>query len=162
MRQAYVYTNRFPEAIDHPRFLSMFPSEIHADLREHWSRLSEIPWGVGADERVQVAKRKLARFVEAGGREQLIAATDAGAPLNFHTPIPRQLRNFVEAGLTPMEAIQSATLRAAQMQGVDHLVGSVSLGKFADIIVVDGDPLQDIALLQHRVVRVVVNGKVVK
>ena len=72
------------------------------------------------------------------------------------------MRNFVAAGLTPMEAIQSATLRAAQMQGVADEVGTVSAGKFADIIVVDGDPLQDITVLQHRVARVVMNGVVVK
>lgn len=162
MRQAYVYARGFPEIIDHPQFSAMFTPEVYADLRMHWNHMSSIPWGIGADERVRVAHRKLARFVEAGGREQLIAATDVGAPLNFHTPIPLQLRNFLAAGLTAMEAIQSATLRAAQMQGVDHEVGTVSTGKLADIIVVDGDPLQDITLLQHRVVRVVMNGRVVK
>jgi imidazolonepropionase-like amidohydrolase len=104
----------------------------------------------------------LENFIEAGGREQLVAATDAGAPLNFHSPIALQLRNLVEAGLTPMEAIQSATLRPAQMQGVAEFVGTVSPGKLADIIVVDGDPLQDISLLQHKVNRVIVNGQVLK
>ena len=162
MRQAYVYANHFPEIIDHPKFRDMFSQEVYENLRGNWSQLHAIPWGIGADERVKVAERKLAMFIEAGGREQLIAATDVGAPLNFHSPIPLQLRNFVEAGLTPMEAIQSATLRAAQMQGVDDQVGTVSAGKFADVIVVDGDPLQDITVLQHRVAHVVANGRVVK
>ncbi|MEJ8567811.1 amidohydrolase family protein [Elongatibacter sediminis] len=162
MRQAYVDAGQFPEILDHPRFRELLPADIHADLRANWANYSAIPWGIGAGERVEVARRKLERFIEAGGREQLIAATDVGAPLNFHTPIPRQLRNFVEAGLTPMEAIQSATLRPAQMQGVDRQLGTVSAGKFADIIVVDGDPLQDITVLEHRLVRVVMNGRVVK
>lgn len=162
MRQAYVQAGSFPEIFDHPRFRAMFPEDIYADLRANWSDYHAIAWGIGAEERVRVARHKLARFITAGGREQLIAATDVGAPLNFHTPIPRQLRNFVEAGLSPMEAIQSATLRPAQMQGVDHRVGTVSPGKLADIIVVDGDPLQDISLLEHRVVRVVMNGVVIK
>lgn len=162
MRQAYVHANQFPEIIDHPKFREMFTPEVYENLRGNWSQLHTIPWGIGADERVKVAQQKLARFIEAGGREQLIAATDVGAPLNFHTPIPLQLRNFVKAGLTPMEAIQSATLRAAQMQGVDDQLGTVSIGKLADIIVVDGDPLQDITLLQHRVAHVVANGRVVK
>lgn len=162
MRQAYVYANRFPEIMDHPRFREMFPPDIYADLRAHWSQVNAVSWSTGAEERVRVAERKLARFIAAGGREQLIAATDVGTPLNFHTPIPQQLRNFVAAGLTPMEAIQSATLRAAQMQGVDRLVGTVTAGKLADIIVVDGDPLQDITVLQHRVAHVVMNGVIVK
>jgi hypothetical protein len=162
MRQAYVYANHFPEVVDHPKFQEMFSPEVYASLRENWDQLHAIPWGVGAEERVKVAQQKLARFVEAGGREQLIAATDVGAPLNFHSPIPLQLRNFVAAGLTPMEAIQSATLRPAQMQGVSDQLGTVSVGKLADIIVVDGDPLQDIAVLEHRVVHVVMNGRKVK
>jgi len=162
MRQAYVYANQFPEIVDRPKFRDMFTPEVYENLRSNWSQLHTIPWGIGAEERVKVAHRKLAMFIEAGGREQLIAATDVGAPLNFHTPIPLQLRNFVEAGLTPMEAIQSATLRAAQMQGVDDQVGTVSAGKLADVIVVDGDPLQDITVLQHRVAHVVANGRVVK
>jgi len=162
MRQAYVYANNFPEVVDHPKFRKMFAPEVYQDLRANWSDLPAIPWGIGADERVKVATQKLARYIEAGGREQLIAATDVGAPLNFHTPIPLQLRNFIEAGLTPMEAIQSATLRAAQMQGVDDQVGTVSVGKRADIIMVDGDPLQDVTVLQHRMAHVVANGRVVK
>jgi imidazolonepropionase-like amidohydrolase len=162
MRQAYVYANRFPEIIDHPKFREMFAPEVYGDLRGNWGELQTIPWGLGAEERVKVAKGKLSRYIDAGGREQLIAATDVGAPLNFHSPIPLQLRNFVEAGLTPMEAIQSATLRAAQMQGVADQVGTVSPGKLADIIVVDGDPLQDIAVLQHRVAHVIMNGTVIR
>ena len=162
MRQAYVYANRFPEVVEHPKFREMFSPEVYEDLRRNWQHLQSIPWGLGAEQRLPIAKQKLARFIEAGGREQLIASTDVGAPLNFHTPIRLQLRNFVDAGLTPMEAIQSATLRAAQMQGVADQVGTITPGKYADIIVVDGDPLQDIAVLQHRVVKVVMNGRVVK
>ena len=162
MRQAYVHAKNFPEIIDHPKFREMFSPEVYENLRANWADLQAIPWGIGAEERVKVAQQKLARYIEAGGREQLIAATDVGAPLNFHTPIPLQLRNFVGAGLTPMEAIQSATLRPAQMQGVADQVGTVSKGKLADIIVVDGDPLQDIAVLEHRVVHVVANGRKVK
>ena len=162
MRQAYVDAKRFPELLDHPRMRGMFSPEVYRHLQEGWRHQQAIPWGLGSEERVPVVKRKLRAFIQAGGREQLVAATDAGAPLNFHTPLPRQLRNLVEAGLTPMEAIQSATLRAAQMQGVADQVGTVSAGKLADVIVVDGDPLQQIDVLQHRVRTVIQNGRVVK
>jgi hypothetical protein len=162
MREAYATANRFPELLEHPRFRAMFSPEVYRHLQEGWREPQAIAWGIGAEERVTVVKRKLQEFIQAGGREQLVAATDAGAPLNFHSPIPRQLRNLVEAGLTPMEAIQSATLRAAQMQGVSDQVGTVSAGKLADLIVVDGDPLQQIEVLQYRVERVIQNGRVVK
>jgi imidazolonepropionase-like amidohydrolase len=162
MRQAYVTAKHFPGLLEHPRFREMFSPEVYRHLQEGWRAQQTIPWGVGAQERVAVVQRKLREFIAAGGRERLVAATDAGAPLNFHSPIPQQLRNLVEAGLTPMEAIQSATLRAAQMQGVADEVGTVSAGKFADLIVVDGDPLQQIEVLQHRIERVIQNGRVVK
>ena len=162
MRQTYVDVLEFPELLDHPRFRSMFSPELYRDLRSGWRNPQAIPWGIGAAQRVGVVKRKLKRFIEAGGREQLIAATDAGAPLNFHSPLPKQLRYLVEAGLTPMEAIQSATLRPAQMQGVFDSLGTVSIGKLADLIVVDGDPLQEIEVLQYGVVHVIRGGEVFK
>lgn len=160
MRNAYARTLQFPEAVDHPRLREAYPPDIYAYLRETWRSPQAIPWGIGALERVKVAKRKLRRFIEAGGREQLVAGCDTGAPLNFHSPLAREVSNLVDAGLTPLEAIQAATLRPAQMQGVDRDLGSISVGKLADLIVVDGDPLQDITLLQHRVVHVIKDGVV--
>lgn len=158
MRQSYARALQFPEIIDHPRFKAEYPPDVYAYLRETWQDPQAIPWGVGAIERVKIAKRKLRRFIEAGGREQLIAGCDAGSPLNFHSPLAREVANLVEAGLTPMEAIQSATLRPAQSQGVDSQFGTVSVGKLADILVVDGDPLQDINVLQRQVVHVIKDG----
>ena len=162
MRQAYARALRFTEVVNHPRFKDQFEPDVYSYLRGSWRNLQSIPWGVGARERVVVAKQKLRRFIEAGGREQIVAGCDAGSPLNFHSPLAREVANLVEAGLSNMEAIQAATLRPAQMQGVDATLGSVSQGKLADIIVVDGDPLQDIAVLERHVVHVVKNGSVVK
>lgn len=158
MRQAYARALQFPEIVDHPRFRSQFAPDIYSYLRETWSDLQSIPWGVGSIERVKVAKRKLRRFIEGGGREQLVAGCDAGAPLNFHSPLAREVANLADAGLTPMEAIQSATLRAAQLQGVDAQLGAIASGKLADILVVDGDPLQDITLLQRGIVHIIKDG----
>ena len=160
MRNAYARTLQFPEAVDHPRLREAYPADIYAYLREGWRNPQGIPWGIGAPERVKVAKRKLRRFIEAGGREQLVAGCDTGAPLNFHSPLTREVGHLVDAGLTALEAIQAATLRPAQMQGVDRDLGSISVGKLGDVVVVEGDPLQDITLLQHRVVHVIKDGVV--
>lgn len=162
MRNAYARALQFPEVVDHPRLHEVVPADIYPFLRETWQRPQAIPWGIGATERVKAAKRKLRRFIEAGGREQLVAGTDAGSPLNFHSPLAREIANLVEAGLSPLEAIQAATLRAAQMQGVDARLGTVSVGKLADLVLIDGDPLQDITLLQHRIAHVVKDGVVVR
>ena len=160
MRNAYVRVFAFPEFTDHPRFRQQYSEEVYAHLRWSWSNPNAVPWGIGAPERIKVAKRKLKTFIAAGGREQIVAGTDAGAPFNVHSPLTREMQHYLGAGLTPMEVIQSATLRPAQMQGVEKDLGTVTAGKLADMVIVDGDPLQDITLLQHRIVLIIKGGEV--
>ena len=162
MRASYARAFRFPEIIDHPNFKRAYPPDIYKYFRDSLNNINSIPWGIGAEERVKVAKNKLKRFVAKGGREQLVAGCDSGSPLNFHSPLAREIQHLSEAGLTPMEAIQSATLRAAQMQGVSDKLGSISVGKIADIIVVDGDPLTDISLLRTNVAHVIKDGVIIR
>ncbi|HEX7115460.1 MAG TPA: amidohydrolase family protein [Steroidobacter sp.] len=159
MRQAYVRASRYPELLDHPRFKEEFPADIYEHLRSTWMNPASIPWGIGAHERVKIAKRKLSEFIALGGREQIVAGTDAGSPLNVHSPLLREIRNLHEAGLTAMEAIQAATLRPAQMQGKLQELGTITPGKLADMIVVDGDPLQDLSVIEHRIVLIVKDGE---
>lgn len=160
MRNAYVRVFQFREALDHPRIRQQYPGEVYEHLRSHWTHPESVPWGLGAPERIKMAKKKLKHFIQAGGREQIVAGTDAGAPFNLHSPLTKELGNLHEAGLSAMETIQSATLRPAQMQGVEKDLGTISAGKFADIIIIDGDPLQDITLLQHKVVLIIKDGEV--
>ena len=55
--------------------------------------------------------------------------------------------SFLVYGMTPMQAIQAATVNAADLMGWKDKVGSISVGKFADIIAIDGDPLADVTQL---------------
>jgi imidazolonepropionase-like amidohydrolase len=61
-----------------------------------------------------------------------------------------ELALYVEFGMTPLEAIRSATSTAAQAIGLGEVTGSLEAGKAADVLVVDGDPVADIAVLQDR------------
>jgi imidazolonepropionase-like amidohydrolase len=61
----------------------------------------------------------------------------------------KEFTYMVQWGMTPMEAIQSATTGAADLLGMKGKLGEISAGALADIIAVGGDPLQDIGLLQH-------------
>jgi len=61
----------------------------------------------------------------------------------------RELGVYVKMGMTPAQAIQTATVNAADLLGWADRVGSLEPGKFADIIAVDGDPLQDVTTLEH-------------
>jgi imidazolonepropionase-like amidohydrolase len=71
----------------------------------------------------------------------------------------REIELYVEAGMTPLEAIQSATIGSSRAMRLDREVGTVEAGKRADLILVDGDPLKDIRVLR-RVTRVIANGRI--
>jgi len=71
--------------------------------------------------------------------------TDSG--VYPHGDNARQMPYMVRYGMSPMRAIQSATLHAAELVGWSKDVGAVSPGRYADMIAVDGDPLQDISIL---------------
>ncbi|MCU1305596.1 MAG: Pro-Hyp dipeptidase [Acidobacteriaceae bacterium] len=71
----------------------------------------------------------------------------------------RQFAKYVKMGLTPTQALQTATVNAADLLGWSNKVGSIEAGKWADIIAVDGDPTQDVTTLEH--VKFVMKGGVV-
>jgi imidazolonepropionase-like amidohydrolase len=85
--------------------------------------------------------------------------TDAG--VYPHGDNARQFAVMVRFGLTPVQAIQSATVNAAGLLGWSDRVGSIEPGKFADMIAVEGDPLADVTQLE-RVKFVMKGGEVIK
>lgn len=80
---------------------------------------------------------------------------------NPHGDGTKEFGLMVEYGMSPMDVIQSATSVAAQLLGWQEHVGTIQPGKFADIVAVQGDPLQDITLLEH-VSFVMKDGKIYK
>jgi imidazolonepropionase-like amidohydrolase len=107
-------------------------------------------------------KMSFQKAVKAGVR--IAMGTDAGTPFNPHGRNGQELRRMVEFGLPPVEAIRAATSSASTLLGLDHKIGSVEPGKLADLIVVDGNPLEDIALLENpnRILTVIQGGEIVK
>ena len=73
--------------------------------------------------------------------------TDAG--VCPHGINARQFAFMVKYGMTPLQAIQAATINAADLLGHSDLIGSIKPGKSADVIAVKGDPLVDIKLLEN-------------
>lgn len=87
---------------------------------------------------------------------RIAAGTDTGAPLVPHNSVRREIELLARLGLTPHEAIQSATRIAAEALRVDHSVGTLEPGKFADLIAVGGDPTLDPGVLYD--LRLVMKG----
>ena len=85
----------------------------------------------------------------------IVAGTDKALP--GHS-LHRELELYVQAGLTPMQAIQIATSGAAKVMGMDRETGTVEAGKRADMMLVDGDPLTRFSDLR-KVTRVVAGGR---
>jgi imidazolonepropionase-like amidohydrolase len=77
---------------------------------------------------------------------KVVAGTDAGG--HGHPPNAAELSHLVAAGLTPMQAIQAATSVAADCVGLAREIGTVEKAKRADLVVVAGDPLADVRVLQ--------------
>ena len=87
---------------------------------------------------------------KAGGR--IVAGTDEPEAMYLHS----ELASYVAFGMTPYEALRAATVTPAEFLGLD--AGVIAPGKLADIVLVEGDPLQDIAST-HKVRRVIANGR---
>ena len=78
---------------------------------------------------------------------KIVFGTDMGG-IAWTEPIAQEFPRMVESGMSPMDAIQSATSRAATMLDMDGKIGVVAPGAFADIVAVTGDPLRDIKVLE--------------
>ncbi len=79
----------------------------------------------------------------------LAAGTDAGTPGNHHGQNAQELRLMVEQGLAPAQAIRAATADAAALLGLGDETGRLAPGFAADLLLVAGDPLAEIALLER-------------
>ena len=143
-----------PSMLDEPRFRRLFPIAAQEGARTRMTRAqSDL---ATARPRLEPLGRTVFRVVDGGGT--VIAGTDAPIipyGLSLHT----ELQHFVDGGLTPAQALHTATRHAAAALGVNQDLGTLEPGKLADIVIVEGNPLEDIA--QARAVRtVIVNGVV--
>jgi imidazolonepropionase-like amidohydrolase len=92
-------------------------------------------------------QRSIKLFYEAGGR--IAMGTDAGTPFNHHGENAQELRYMVEVGVRPMDAITFSTANAADLLRLEK-TGRVQEGAVADLLAVDGNPLEDIEAIADR------------
>jgi Tol biopolymer transport system component len=145
---------REPAMADDPR-LALFPPAVAASVRamtspstETMARLLKVTRAYGAT---------IKAVVDGGGT--VIAGTDS--PIHpFGLSLHVELESYVDAGLTPFQALQTATVNAARTLGQGDHLGTIEPGRLADLTFVGGDPLSDISAARN-VRRVMKGGRVV-
>ena len=144
----YEYTRDNPEALDNDCWHEGLTPEIIEDIRASIHRPGQLPYFQLTPIRKPTLERKVKSLVDAG--VVLMVGTDSGIPMKFHCQSTwNELDVWVnEFDLSSMYTIKAATYWPAKMMGVDADYGTVSEGKFADIITVKGDVLRHVALLQ--------------
>jgi imidazolonepropionase-like amidohydrolase len=80
---------------------------------------------------------------------KIACGTDAGTPFNPHTEVAAELDLMVRFGMTTKQALIAATVTSAENFGLLHEIGTIEVGKRADLMMVDGNPIDDIAALRN-------------
>jgi len=146
-------------------------------LKEDWSEaMAELPENVREDWAAQVASRLAAGNDPTPFAEWSLFLTNrmhqAGVPIGAGTDTPinlsipgyslhSELEMLVRAGLSPLDALEAATLKPAEYFGLEGILGTVDVGKRADLVLLEANPLEDISNTR-RIARVIARGQVIE
>jgi len=144
----YEYMRDNPEALDNTSWYRGLPDSIISDIKQSIRYPGRLPYFQLNPIRKPTLETKIKQLKESG--VVLLIGTDSGIPMKFHSQSTwNELDVWVnKLGLDPMYAIRAATYWPSVAMKVDKDFGTISEGKFADIIAVKGDVLRHIALLQ--------------
>ena len=145
----YEYIRDNTEQLDDPAWHEGLPPEIIADIKASITNPERLPYFQLTAIRRPTLARKFKQLTDAG--VVMLVGTDSGIPMKFHSGSTwRELDAWVNIlGVEPMMAIRGATYWPSVAMRVEKEVGTVSPGKYADVIAVKGDVLRYIALLQR-------------
>ena len=144
----YEYTRDNPELLDNDSWHLGLPDSIIQDIKQSIRYPGRLSYFQITPYRKPTLKKKFEQIANSGAI--LLIGTDSGIPMKFHSQSTwNELDVWVnELDYDPMLAIKSATYWPSVMMGVENEVGTISEGKYADIIAVKGDVLRHISLLQ--------------
>ncbi len=157
----FPYTVRNHEFIDNDSWHRGLPPEIVADIRKSLEHPERISYFQQTPQRQPTLRRKFEQLRQAG--VLMLVGTDSGIPMKFHSQSTwNELDVWVnQFGVPAVDAIRAATYWPAVAMRVDDEYGTVTEGKYADIVAVRGDALRQVALLQN-IDMVIKHGKRVK
>jgi len=145
----YEYVRDNPEQLDDPSWQVGLPQSIVDDIKASLKNPGQLSYYQITPLRRPTLQRKIQQLSESG--VVLLIGTDSGIPMNFHSQTTwRELDAWVNSfGIDPMVALRAATYWPSVAMRVSDQVGTVTEGKYADIIAVRGDVLRHIDLLQN-------------
>jgi imidazolonepropionase-like amidohydrolase len=154
----YEYMRDNPEFIDEDSWHRGLPDSVVVDIRKSVEHSDRLPYFQLTPSRRPTLETKVKQLLDAG--VVLMIGTDSGIPMKFHSQSTwNELDVWVnEFGIDPMYAIRGATYWPSLWMGVADKVGTITPGKYADIIAVKGDVLRYISLLKD-VDMVIKHGK---
>ncbi|NCG06451.1 MAG: amidohydrolase family protein [Gammaproteobacteria bacterium] len=142
----YPSTVAFPSRLQRAEYRTDMPDDIYEEFMDSFQNFHQLPYFRNAATEIRNSKQSARQFIEAGAR--MGVGTDAASPLNMHLEaIWREMSALVDSGMTPIQVISAATKTNAEILGVFAERGSLERGKQADILVVAGNPLEDIEAL---------------
>lgn len=144
--------------------MARVPPDVRRGQWDPRALMRRAAWTPGTLARFSRALPRLQRFVAMYHRLGGSIVAGTGTPEPFVVPgasLHRELELYVEAGLSPAEALRTATTDAAALLGLGERVGRIAEGAAADLVLLEGDPLADITAIR-RIVMVVQGGVEVK
>jgi imidazolonepropionase-like amidohydrolase len=137
---------------------------IPPSTQQKWNEVGK--QRVGTADEVEIWKKSFAKRLSILGAMHragipVLAGTDTGWYNAYSYPgfeLHEELLLLVRAGLTPLEALRTATINAARFLGMQENLGAIEKGKLADIVLLKADPLQDVANTQ-KIEGVIANGR---
>ena len=144
-----------------PHFLLdyMQDPDYRAEETRRFLAVANMPVYQWAEEKIPIFSENILKAHQAG--VIVATGTDAGGPVGYNFQgynLPWEVKLFVQAGLTPMEALVAATRNAAMVIGVEDQLGTVEAGKLADLLILTANPLDDINNIR-KIETVVYKGK---
>lgn len=144
----YPATVEFPERLYDPIYKKDMPADFYAEFISSIENYHQRSYFDEIGREIRNSKSSASQFIDAGAF--MGVGTDAASPLNMHTEAMwREMSALVESGMTPIQVISAATKTNAEIIGKIDELGTIEVGKLADIIIVDGNPLRNVEVLDY-------------
>jgi len=153
----YPSTLAFPSRLKRAEYKTDMPDDIYREFMDSFQNFHQLPYFRNAVTEIRNSKQSASQFIDAGAR--IGVGTDAASPLNMHLEgIWREMSALVDSGMSPVEVLRAATIDGARIIGVEQDLGSIEVGKLADMVVLNSNPLDDIRNTVD-IDRVLINGR---